>query len=251
MLSLWLSLSEDYDLLTVKLLGKGTEATVQRGVKRKSGEWHAIKFIKAGSNDHNGSREQAMMRRVQHPHVMKLLAYYAPTKARPAAALVMPEADFSLHEYIYRSRGQTRPPESVGVDIAAQLSEGLAFIHQNHIVHRDLHTANVMMMVEPFRPGRIAGCGAVSHSLMRVLVADFSRACDVKTACPELRTALGYCAPEHLVGGTVVYDTAFDVWSLGVIIFELATIKPFVVTPPSLDISSKWALECCHVRTRR
>jgi len=90
---------------------------------------------------------------------MKLLAYYAPTEARPTAALVMQEADFSLHEYIYRSRGRTRPPESVGVDIAAQLSEGLAFIHQNHIVHRDLHAANVMMMVSRPDPAASQGVG--------------------------------------------------------------------------------------------
>ena len=124
------SLSDNYDLDTVKLLGQGSDATVQRAVERKSGEWHAIKLIRAGTDDPNGAREQAMMRRVQHPHVMKLLAYYAPTEARPTAALVMQEEDFSLHEYIYRSIGRTRPPESVGVDIAAQLSEGLAFIHQ-------------------------------------------------------------------------------------------------------------------------
>ena len=246
------SLSDNYDLDTVKLLGQGSDATVQRAVERKSGEWHAIKLIRAGTDDPNGAREQAMMRRVQHPHVMKLLAYYAPTEARPTAALVMQEADFSLYEYIYRSIGRTRPPESVGVDIAAQLSQGLAFIHHNHIVHRDLHAANVMMMVEPSRPGRIAGCGAVSHSGMRVLIADFSRACELKTSCPALRTSPGYCAPERLVGpGAMVYGTAFDVWSLGALIFELATTEPFVILPESVDVSSKWALKCCQIRTRR
>ena len=86
------SLSDNYDLDTVKLLGQGSDSTVQRAVERKSGEWHAIKLIRAGTDDPNGAREQAMMRRVQHPHVMKLLAYYAPTEARPAAALVMQEA---------------------------------------------------------------------------------------------------------------------------------------------------------------
>ena len=86
------SLSDNYDLDTVKLLGQGSDATVQRAVERKSGEWHEIKLIRAGTDDPNGAREQAMMRRVQHPHVMKLLAYYAPTEARPAAALVMQEA---------------------------------------------------------------------------------------------------------------------------------------------------------------
>ena len=245
-------LSDIYELMRGgKILGRGTDGGVMRGEERKSGEWHALKYLSTKGRDPTGAREKLFMTRAQHPNVVKLLAYYAPTRARLKAVLVMPEADFSLHEYICRSRGRTRPPESVDVDIAAQLSEGVAFLHQQLVVHRDLHPGNVLMTVEPSRPSRIAGCGAVSHSGMRVLVADFSRACTVGDTGMDALTAYGHCAPERLVEGSVRYGSAFDVWSLATIIFEVATTEPFVVSPRDDDISRKWALECCRVRTRR
>ena len=112
-------INDDYDPETGKCLGTGSDAAVVRGVERQSGEWHAIKYISKESDDPTGAREKNLTIRVQHPNVVKLLAYYAPTNARPQAALVMPEADFNLYEYIYRSHGRPRPPESVYVDIAA------------------------------------------------------------------------------------------------------------------------------------
>ena len=48
-----------------------------------------------------------------------------------------------------------------------------------------------------------------------------------------------------------MYDTRFDVWSLGALIFELATTEPFVILPESGDVSSKWALMCCQMRMGR
>ena len=99
------SLTDDYELMDGKVvLGRGGDGGVLRGIKRKSGEWHAIKFVSTKGDDHIGAREKAAMNRLAHPHVAKLLAYYAPTKSRPRAALVMPEADFTLHDYIQRSR---------------------------------------------------------------------------------------------------------------------------------------------------
>ena len=248
----WLAgeIRDDYELRTTISLGTLAGARVMRGVARKSGQWHAIKFI---------SHEKLLMTRVRHPNVVKLLAYYEPTKAKPEAALVMPEADFTLHEYIYRSFGRTwlsSSAESVRVDIAAQLSEGLAFIHQNKVVHRDLHPANVLMALEPSSPCRIAGCGARSHSSMRVLVADFSRACEVGATCEDLPTAYGNCGPERLCRDSLQYSPAFDVWSLGTICFELAVAEPLVIRPTTSygakkDVSRKWAVECLQVRTGR
>ena len=68
------ALSDDYDLMTGKLLSRGTDGGVLRGIERKSGEWHAIKFVSTKSDDHNGAREKATMNRLAHPHVAKLLA---------------------------------------------------------------------------------------------------------------------------------------------------------------------------------
>ena len=60
-------LSDNYDLRTGSVLGRGTDGSVIRGVERKSGKWHAIKFISRDSDDPTGAREKALTTRVQHP----------------------------------------------------------------------------------------------------------------------------------------------------------------------------------------
>ena len=243
--------------------GSGGDGGVIRGVERKSREWHALKFIPTKAHDPSGARERALLARLQHPNVVKLLRCYEPAPERPRTVLVMPEADFTLYQYINRSRGRTRPPESVGIDIAAQLSEGLAFLHHNSVVHRDLKPDNVLMMVQPHRlllPCRIAGCGEVGYSGMSVLLADFSRACCIDEAKLEggmstSMCAYGYCAPEHLAEGSVhrPYAPAFDVWSLGATLYELATTEPFVATsmPASCPDDQTWASVCVRARLGR
>ncbi|KAJ3716603.1 kinase-like domain-containing protein, partial [Lentinula raphanica] len=96
--------------------------------------------------------------------------------------------------------------------VAAELSLGLIFLHQSGIVHQDIKPANIMI-----------------SSGGHVVIADFAQ----KTFHPVVLnpdnlitfTPL-YAAPELVCrnkAGLIIYDSRVDWWSLGVVLYELAT----------------------------
>ena len=106
----------------------------------------------------------------------------------------------------------TRPtrllPESLSLDIAARVAQALAFAHRAGVVHRDVKPANVM-----FDPA-IDSLKLTDFGLARAVDAEASRS-GVLLGSPA------YMAPEMLAGARP--DAAGDLYSLGVLLFELLT----------------------------
>ena len=102
-----------------------------------------------------------------------------------------------------------RLPVRRALQLAIQVARGLAFAHENGLVHRDVKPQNVILN----------GDG-------RAQVTDFgiARSLDVERGVTETGTVLGtsnYIAPEQASGEPV--DRTTDVYSLGVVLFELLT----------------------------
>jgi eukaryotic-like serine/threonine-protein kinase len=98
--------------------------------------------------------------------------------------------------------------------VGARLAEGLAHAHDQGVVHRDLKPANVLL-TDDGQP----------------MLLDFNLSQNSHLAAPASRVGgtLPYMAPEHLEAfqglGRVV-DARSDLYSLGVILFELLTGRP-------------------------
>jgi serine/threonine protein kinase len=115
----------------------------------------------------------------------------------------------SLREIL--DSGVVLPPEKV-VDILAQVADGLAFAHENGVVHRDVKPANIMVLDNG-----------------RVKITDFGIALlpmGSRTSAGAVFGSPKYMSPEQVVGREV--DGRADVFSLGAVLYETLTgFAPF------------------------
>ena len=109
---------------------------------------------------------------------------------------------------------QLNHPSRVGrvKDVMLQLCEALAYIHGYGLIHRDLKPSNVM--VDEDRVVRLMDFGLAKY------IADDAAV----TADGRLVGTFRYMAPEQILGEKL--DTRTDLYSLGVILYELLAGRP-------------------------
>jgi formylglycine-generating enzyme required for sulfatase activity len=137
-------------------------------------------------------------------------------------------APFLLMELIdgesLRARLVSRPKPAFeeAVRLTAQLASALAAVHKAGIIHRDVKPENIMLIADDAVDGGI-----------RAKLLDFGIARSGRESTPLTveGAAIGtprYMAPEQCVADGVV-TTGVDVYSLGIVLFEmLAGVPPFV-----------------------
>ena len=97
-------------------------------------------------------------------------------------------------------------------DIAAQVADGLDFVHQRGLVHRDIKPENVMVL----RSGVVK---ITDFGIARLSRGAHTQIADV-VASPR------YTSPEQVIGGKV--DERSDIFSLGAVLYEMLTgVPPF------------------------
>ena len=96
------------------------------------------------------------------------------------------------------------------VDIAMQVSAGLGHAHARGIIHRDVKPSNIVLVKSDDDEG---------EAVEQVKVCDFGIA--ARTGASDRLGTPAYMSPEQCIGSDV--DGRSDIYSLGVIMYELAT----------------------------
>ncbi|KAL2069117.1 hypothetical protein VTL71DRAFT_15455 [Oculimacula yallundae] len=161
-------------------------------------------------------REVAIMKLIQHPHIMKL---YDIWENRTEIYLVLEFCDDGeLFEHI-EQRG--RLDEEEAIKYFRQMLSAIGYCHSFKICHRDLKCENILLTKN----------GAVK-------VADFGMAALKQAPDHKLKTSCGsphYAAPE-LISGAEYRGDSIDTWSLGIVLFAmLAGRLPFDVEGSSQE----------------
>ena len=101
-------------------------------------------------------------------------------------------------------------------DYVTQIGEALAHAHKKSVLHRDIKPANIMVTPE----GRVK---LLDFGLAKLMVADDAARTELTGPNMWMGT-LSYCAPEVLRGYEA--DVLSDLYSFGVVIYQMACGKP-------------------------
>ena len=188
-------------------LGTGSTGKVKLAEHRGTHKKYAMKIIKKSIFEYEPDlqdkihREIALMRLMDHPHILKISEIL---ESQKHLYLVLEFASHGeMFDYLV-SRGSLPIPEAMR--FFRQILYGLDYLHSNSICHRDLKLENILL--DEFNNVKIADFGFAKW--MRTNVAE--------TSCGSPH----YAAPEVLKG--TPYDgRKSDIWSSGVILYALLT----------------------------
>ena len=158
----------------------------------------------------NFRRECDLLERLDHPHVVGFKgAFYDETADEPI--LVMELMTENLRQYLQRNRGQLSRQRQLAICI--EIVRGLRFLHTRTppIVHRDLTDKNILLAVDG-----VVKIGDLGQSRLKGPEEYFS------SAQPGL---IPFMPPEAMREQSR-YNEKLDIFSLGVLMLEVATQQP-------------------------
>jgi eukaryotic-like serine/threonine-protein kinase len=205
----------------IELIGEGTFGRVYRGLDRRLERPVAVKVIKPWWAEdpvwlERFAREARTLARVSHAGIVQIFDV-EPAADSPYYVAELIEGG-SLADRL--RRGPLPPAEAV--DIAEQLCRALAEAHSQHVIHRDVKPANILL-------------GAAG----RVKVGDFgvARLAD-GSSHGAAATAIGtprYMSPEQASGARI--SAASDVYGVGVVLYEMLAGRPPFLGDSAVEVA--------------
>ena len=241
----------------VALLGSGGMGEVYRGRDTRLGREVALKVLPAHlADDKDGlarfAHESRAASALNHPNIVTI---YDIGKTDDSPFLAM---EFVTGRTLRDLIKEGVVPLRKLLDVAAQLTDGLASAHGAGIVHRDLKPENVMLSSDGFLKILDFGIAKLSPALAGGDLSPSLTGTGLVIGTP------GYMSPEQAAGRPV--DFRSDQFSVGLILYEMATGRraferptpvetlsaiireepePLAALAPRLAAPVRWVIERC------
>ncbi len=177
----------------------------------------AVKIIKPGMDTRavvaRFEAERQALAMMDHPNIARVYDAGATDSGRPYFVMDLVEG-VPLTEYCDRQNLSTRQR----LELFGQVCQAVQHAHQKGIIHRDLKPAHVLVAPGEDRPVlKIIDFGIAKATHGRLLETAFLTAADQLIGTPL------YMSPEQAEIGGADMDTRSDIYSLGVMLYELLT----------------------------
>ena len=199
-----------------KLLGEGSFGKAYLATVDNEDKKYVIKqVIMDGMTDQEKREtfnEAVILKRLDHPNIIKFKEVFRQRNPKEALNIVTEYADGGDLDQKIEAQKKKPFPETQILDYFTQICLALQHLHKKNIIHRDLKGGNVFLMQSGL-----------------VKLGDFGIAKGLKTSKEKAQTTVGtpyYLSPEII--NSKPYDTKSDIWSLGVLLYQMMTFKmPF------------------------
>ncbi|XP_076897653.1 mitogen-activated protein kinase kinase kinase YODA-like [Bidens hawaiensis] len=196
-----------------RLLGSGSFGQVYLGFNSESGEMCAMKEVTLCSDDSKSKesaqqlgQEVALLSRLRHPNIVQ---YYGSETVDDKLYIYLEYVSGGSIHKLLQEYGELG--EIAIRSYTHQILSGLAYLHAQKTVHRDVKGAN--LLVDPNGRVKLADFGMAKHITAPSCALSF-------------KGSPYWMAPELINHNSQGCNLAVDIWSLGCTVLEMATTKP-------------------------
>jgi serine/threonine protein kinase len=193
------------------MLGKGASAQVYRALNFLTGETVAIKAISLASLAPSAlpdiMAEIDLLKNLNHPNIVKYKGF---ARDKESLFIILEYCENGSLQTILKKFGKF--PESLVAVYISQVLEGLIYLHEQGVIHRDIKGANILTNKDG--SVKLADFGVSSRSAGPNLQGNDN----------EVVGSPYWMAPEVIEQSGA--STASDIWSLGCVVVELLEGKP-------------------------
>ncbi|KAA6408842.1 MAG: STE STE11 BCK1 kinase [Lasallia pustulata] len=205
-----------FKIIRGQLIGKGTYGRVYLGINATTGEFLAVKQVevnqKAAGQDKDKMKEMVAaldqeidtMQHLEHPNIVQ---YLGCEKKEYSISIFLEYISGGSVGSCLRRHGKFE--ESVVSSLTRQTLAGLAYLHTEGILHRDLKADNILLDVDG--TCKISDFG-ISKKTDNIYGNDITN---------SMQGSVFWMAPEVVRSQDSGYSAKVDIWSLGCVVLEM------------------------------